>query len=90
MHRDQTRPFQRLQDAMGKDRHVPPTAVVPIRAFPIECTIKLALACTVFNFDINHVEPDIPIAEWALIEPSIRGMIYMQNVERDQFMEERT
>ena len=47
MHRDQTRPFQRLQDAVGKDRHVPPTAVVPISAFPIECTIKLALACAV-------------------------------------------
>ncbi len=67
-----------------------PTGVVPVSAFPIKSTIKVALACTVFDFDVDNVKPDIPIAERAIIEPSIGGVVNIQNVDGDQFMKERT
>lgn len=55
MHGDQARPFERLEDAMREGPNFAPTGVVPVSAFPIKSTIKVALACTVFDFAVDNV-----------------------------------
>ncbi|SFU01889.1 Transposase, Mutator family [Sedimentitalea nanhaiensis] len=56
--------------------HLPPAIIVPTGTPAVKCIKKAALAGPIFNFDIQDIQPDVPVTNGTILEAPIPPRIF--------------